>query len=240
MKGLEDQVVLITGGTSGFGKAMAGRFLKEKARVIITGRSEKRLADTRAEIGGVECYRADAENPVEWDSLAAHVARAYGRLDILVNNAGGGITVVETVEQSVADIDTILRLNLNSVVYGCRVFGKLMKLQNGGTIINVSSACAHHAWPRFSVYAAAKAGVVSFTKGLYVELRPYNVRVTALVPGAGRTGFSRSAGLAEPAAPYRLEAGHLAEAVIHICGLPEEVWVEEYRIWGTDQEVIPL
>jgi NAD(P)-dependent dehydrogenase (short-subunit alcohol dehydrogenase family) len=237
---LNGQVVLVTGGTGGFGKAMAGRFLEEKARVIITGRTEKRLADACADLVGADGLRADAGSSADWERVAEHVGRVYGRLDILVNNAGGGIRVTDTVDQSISDIDEILRVNLAGVIYGCRTFGKVMKARGGGTIINVSSACAHHAWPQFSVYAAAKAGVVSFSKGLYAELRPYHVRVTALEPGAGSTGFSKNAGLAEPPVPFALKAAHLAEAVIHICSLPMEIWVEEYRIWGQDQEVIPL
>ena len=192
---LEGRVVLVTGGTSGFGKAMAGRFLEEKARVIITGRTDTRLADACADLSGADGVRADAGSSADWERVAGHVAHEYGRLDILVNNAGGGIRVTDTVDQSVSDIDEILRVNLAGVVYGCRAFGRMMKARKSGTIINVSSACGHHAWPGFSVYAAAKAGIVAFSKGLYVELRPFDIRVTALVPGAGSTGFRKTRAL---------------------------------------------
>ena len=240
MEGFADKVVLVTGGTGGFGRAIACAFLAEKARVIITSSSQESLAGAAACLERADHFRADAGQPADWEALGRHVRSAYGRLDFLINNAGGGVAVTDTVDQSVENIAAILRLNLQSVVNGCRVFGKMMKAQRSGTIVNISSSCAYHAWPGFSVYAAAKAGVVSLSKGLYVELRPYDVRVTVVVPGAARTGFSRRAGLPEPPSPFRLEAEHVAEAVIHICGLPAGVWVEEYRIWGTDQEVIPL
>ena len=240
MEGFADTVVLVTGGTGGFGRAIACAFLKEKARVIITSSSKESLAGTAACLEHADRFRADAGDPADWEALERHVRSAYGRLDFLINNAGGAVAVMDTVEQSVENIDAILRLNLQSVVYGCRVFGKMMKAQRSGTIVNISSSCAYHAWPGFSIYAAAKAGVVSLSKGLYVELRPYDVRVTAVVPGAARTGFSKRAGLPEPPSPFQLEAEHVAEAVVHVCGLPAGVWVEEYRIWGTDQEVIPL
>ena len=238
MEDIANKVVLVTGGTGGFGRAIAGAFLGRGARVLITSSREPGPADLGLE--GAERFRADAGNPADWDALERHVRENHGRLDFLINNAGGGIAVMDAVEQSVENIDAIFRLNLQSVVYGCRVFGKMMKTQRSGTIVNVSSSCANHAWPGFSVYAAAKAGVVSFSKSLYVELRPFDVRVTVVVPGAARTGFSKRAGLPEPRSPYRLESEHLAQAVLHICGLPSGVWVEEYRIWGTDQEVIPL
>jgi NADP-dependent 3-hydroxy acid dehydrogenase YdfG len=240
MQELKNRVVVITGGSSGFGMAMAKRFHEAGADVVITGHREERLKAAQREIGAVEYMKADVTSPDEWEKLGAHMVDRCGRVDVLINNAGGGISIRETVEQSFDDIDRIIALNLSGVVYGCRVFGRIMKGQGEGTIINVSSACANEAWPNFSVYAAAKAGVVSFSKGLYVELRPYNVRVTALVPGAGRTNFSRNAGIPEPDSPFKLQGVHLAEAAFHICALPQDIMIEEYRIWGTDQEVIPL
>lgn len=240
MQDLRGKVVVVTGGSSGFGKGTAQRFLAEGAKVLITGSSEERLRQAGEAIGAVEWFRADAADPGDWERLAAFVAERFGRIDVLVNNAGSGISVQPLTEQSVAHIDAIIRLNLSSVAYGCRVFGRMMKSQREGTMVNVSSACATEAWPNFSVYAAAKAGVVALSKGFYTEMRPYNVRVTALIPGAGRTAFSANAGLPEPATPFELEPKDVAEAIVHICRLPREIFVEEYRIWGMDQEVIPL
>ena len=97
--------------------------------------------------------------------------------------------------------------------------------QKGGTIINVSSVCAKEAWPGWSVYAAAKWGVLGFTKGLATELAPDGVRVTCLVPGAGDTSFDKNAGFTGRGCVYNL---------------PENVWVEEITVWGIDQVVIPL
>jgi short-subunit dehydrogenase len=240
VQNLEDCVVVITGGSSGFGKAMARRFFEESCRVVITGHRESRLESTQKEIGDIEWITADVTRPGDWEKLASTVMDRYARVDVLINNAGGGVSIRETVEQNIEDIDRIIALNLTGVIYGCRIFGSIMKEQRRGTILNVSSACAFEAWPNFSVYAAAKAGVVSLSKGLYVELRPHNVRVTALVPGAGRTNFSKNAGIPEPPSPFKLEGAHIAEAAVHICGLPQDIMVEEYRIWGTDQEVVPL
>ena len=116
----------------------------------------------------------------------------------------------------------------------------MMKSANTGTIINVSSVCAKKAWAGFSVYAAAKWGVLGFSKGLYVELRPFNVRVTCLVPASANTGFSRNAGIGANEKPLLLTARDIADSVYYICTLPEHAVVEELTIWGIDQEVIPL
>jgi len=237
---VKDQVIVITGGSSGYGKATARLLAAEGARVIITGRDEKALRETAAEIPGIEAYRSDATRWDEWQELFDVVMARHGRVDVLVNNAGGGVVITDTVDQKVEMVDQIIALNLNSVVYGSMIFGKQMRAQGSGTIVNISSACATEAWPKFSVYAAAKSGVVSLSKGMYTELRPFGVRVTAVIPGAGATNFSKNAGLAEPPTPYFLKPEDMAEVILHICQMPQHIEVEEYRFWGMDQEVIPM
>jgi NADP-dependent 3-hydroxy acid dehydrogenase YdfG len=240
MQDLKNRIILITGAGSGFGKATAEKFYRSGAIVVATGRDIDKLDIVKKEIGDIDIFRADVKKTKDWEKLHTYIKEKYGKLDILVNNAGGAVTVKETVEQRMEDIDSIISLNLNSVVYGCKLFGKLMKENNHGTILNISSACATEAWPNFSIYAAAKAGVVALSKGLYTELRPFNVRVTAVIPGAGRTNFSKNAGLPEPDSPFKLEAQDMAEVIHHICSMPQHIYVEEYRFWGMDQEIIPL
>jgi NADP-dependent 3-hydroxy acid dehydrogenase YdfG len=240
LQSVRNQVVIITGGSSGYGKATAKLLAEAGAKVIITGRDEKTLQQTAEEIPGIETFRADATHWEDWQKLFAFVMEVHGRVDVLVNNAGGGFVIAATVDQQVEIVDQIIALNLNGVVYGGMVFGKQMRTQGSGTIINISSTCATEAWPGFSVYAAAKSGVVSLSKGMYTELRPFGVRVTAVIPGAGATNFSKNAGLAEPATPFLLKPEDMAEVILHICQMPQHIEIEEYRFWGTDQEVIPM
>jgi NAD(P)-dependent dehydrogenase (short-subunit alcohol dehydrogenase family) len=240
LQSVRDQVVVITGGSSGYGKATAKLLAEAGAQVIITGRDEQALRQAAEEIPGIEAYRSDATRWEDWQRLFALVMKKHGRVDVLVNNAGGGVAIADTVDQPVEIVDEIIALNLNSVVYGSMIFGKQMQAQGSGTIINISSACATEAWPKFSVYAAAKSGVVSLSKGMYTELRPHGVRVTAVIPGAGATNFSKAAGLAEPAVPFFLKPEDMAEVILHICQMPAHIEVEEYRFWGMDQEVIPM
>jgi NADP-dependent 3-hydroxy acid dehydrogenase YdfG len=240
MQDLRDNVVVITGATSGFGKATAEMFYKRGARVLAAGRNKKRLERAKEEIGDIDYFEIDVTKPDDWSKLCEHVVSRHGRIDILVNNAGGAIELKEITEQDTETIDAIIALNLNSVIYGSRIFAMLMKKQRSGTIVNISSACATEAWPKFGAYSAAKAGVVAFSKGLYIELRPFGIRVTSIIPGAGRTNFSKNAGIAEPDTPFVLEAKDMAEVIYHVCSMPQHIEVEEYRFWGTDQEVIPL
>lgn len=231
-------VIIITGATSGYGKATAKLFASEGNTVIITGRNSVTLENAAKEIGAVP-FRADATDPADWKALREFVMERYGRVDLLLNNAGGGVAIKETADQSVEEIDTAIKLNLNSVIYGCREFAPVFRAQKGGTIINVSSVCAKHAWQGWTVYAAAKWGVLGFTKGLTTELGPDGVRVTCLVPGAGDTNFDRNANFDRGSVPG-LKADNIAEAILSIYKLPKSVWVEEMTVWGIDQVVIPL
>lgn len=233
-----NDIIIITGATSGYGKATAKLFASEGNTVIITGRNSVTLENAAKEIGAVP-FRADATDPADWKALREFVMERYGRVDLLLNNAGGGVAIKETADQSVEEIDTAIKLNLNSVIYGCREFAPVFKAQKGGTIINVSSVCAKHAWQGWTVYAAAKWGVLGFTKGLTTELGPDGVRVTCLVPGAGDTNFDRNANFDRGSVPG-LKADNIAEAILSIYKLPKSVWVEEMTVWGIDQVVIPL
>lgn len=239
MRNHMNDIMIITGATSGYGKATAKLFAAEGNTVIITGRNPETLEATAKEIGAVS-FRADATSPEDWKALREFAIEKYGRVDLLLNNAGGGVAIKETEDQTVEDIDAAIKLNLNSVIYGCREFAPIFKAQKGGTVINISSVCAKHAWQGWSVYAAAKWGVLGFTKGLTTELGTYGVRVTCLVPGAGDTNFDRNANFFDRGSIPVLKAENVAEAIHSIYKLPKSVWVEEMTVWGIDQVVIPL
>ncbi len=234
-----NDVILITGGSSGYGKATAKKFADAGCQVIITGRNETALATAAKEIGAVP-FCADVTSPDDWKNLRKFVETQYGKIDLLLNNAGGGVAIKNTAEQSVEDINKTVMLNLNGTIYGCREFAPMFLEQKQGTIINISSVCAKQAWPGWSVYAAAKWGVLGFTKGLTTELAPSGIRVTCLVPGAGDTAFDVNANFKDRGTIPALKAEDIADAIFSIYQLPAHVWVEEMTVWGLDQVVIPL
>ena len=232
------RIVLITGASSGYGKATAKAFKDNGDTVIMTARNAERLEEARKEVGGDLAFSMDVTNPADWDRAVETVKSTYGRLDILVNNAGGGIAIKEVSEFSTEEIDATIKLNLNSVIYGCRAFADMMKEQKSGTMINISSVCARQCWPTWSVYAAAKAGVLNFSKGMYLEMQPHGVRVSCVVPSSASTGFQSACGIGETT--DRLLPEDIAETVLYIANLPVRAVVEDVTVWGIDKQINPL
>ncbi len=232
------RIVLITGASSGYGKACARAFKENGDTVIMTARNEERLNAACREVGGDAAVAMDVTHIEDWEKIKDFINEKYGRLDILVNNAGGGVAIKEVAEQTVEEIDTVIRLNLNSVVYGCRTFADMMKERREGTIINISSVCARECWPTWSVYAAAKAGVLNFSKGMYLEMQPYNVRVSCVIPSSASTGFQKACGIGETEDKLRPE--DIAETVLYVANLPGRAVVEDVTVWGIDKQVNPL
>ena len=233
-----NRIVLITGASSGYGKATAKAFKDNGDIVIMTARNIDKLEAARKEVGGDLAFSMDVTKSEEWDKTVEIIKKKYGRLDILVNNAGGGVTIKEVSEFTIDEIDSTIKLNLNSVIYGCRAFADMMKEQKGGTMINISSVCARQCWPTWSVYAAAKAGVLNFSKGMYLEMQPYRVRVSCVVPSSASTGFQSACGIGETSDELLPE--DIAETVLYIANLPQRAVVEDVTVWGIDKQVNPL
>jgi len=233
-----NRIVLITGASSGYGKATAKAFKDNGDTVIMTARNIDKLMAAKEEVGGDLAFSMDVTDPAAWENAVNTVKEKYGRLDILVNNAGGGITIKEVSEFTTEEIDATIKLNLNSVIYGCRAFADMMKAQNCGTMINISSICARQCWPTWSVYAAAKAGVLNFSKGMYLEMQPHNVRVTCIVPSSASTGFQSACGIGETT--DKLLPEDIAQTVLYVANLPQRAVVEDVTVWGIDKQVNPL
>ena len=232
------RIVLITGASSGYGKATAKAFKENGDIVIMAARNLNKLQAACEEVGGDLAVAMDVTKVEDWDKIVTLIKEKYGRLDILVNNAGGGVAIKEVSEFTTDEIDWTIKLNLNSVIYGCRAFADMMKEQKTGTMINISSVCARQCWPTWSVYAAAKAGVLNFSKGMYLEMQPYNVRVTCVVPSSASTGFQSAAGIGETTDKLMVE--DIADTVLYVANLPQRAVVEDVTVWGIDKQVNPL
>ncbi|MBQ4053939.1 MAG: SDR family oxidoreductase, partial [Clostridia bacterium] len=213
-------------------------FKKAGYTVLITSRSEENLKKAQKETGADYIFVQDVKEYAEWTALKAYAEKTLGEVDVLVNNAGGGVSIQPIEKQNAKTIDETLALNLASVMYAAQVFAEDMKNRGKGTIINIASVCATHAWANWSVYAAAKAGVLNFTKGLQTELQPFGVRATCVIPASASTGFQSAANIGET--NDSLQTEDVANTVLFAAELPARAIIEDVTVWGMSQAVQPL
>lgn len=179
--------VLVTGSGSGIGRGIALAFAREKAEVIVTGRRESEIEKTvsliHSEGGKAVCGPMDIRNPESIDSFFEDFVKLGGGLDVLVNNAGINITA-PLLDSSWQEVNDIITTNLTGAAWCIRAAARLMKEQNrGGSIIAITSDCAHAPLPRQTIYSASKAGLNSIVKTLAVEFKDYGIRINAVAPG---------------------------------------------------------
>ncbi len=188
MKRLEGRVAAVTGGASGFGAAIVRRFLDEAARVVIADIDVEKgrgLADAAPEASAF--IETDVTRTADLKRMIDFALERFGALDVLVNNAGIGQRP-QPLEEVTEDLyDAVLDANLRSVFLGCRLVLPVFRRQGRGVIINTASGIALTPRPQMLLYAAAKGAVVTFTKGLAMELAPEGIRVNALCPAVADT-----------------------------------------------------
>ena len=233
---------LVTGVAKGYGLGITQALVQAGYQVWITGRDTKALNRAASKLGAT-AIQADVTSTADWDRVFAVIDQAPGKFEVLVNNAGAGIHIAPAVEQSDADMDLALAVNLNGALYGCRRAAPRIVMAGGGTIVNISSVCARQAWAGWSTYSAAKAGLEQFAKCLYLEHREQGLRVTSLAPSWGATEFGAAAKLDKQAAAVRkksIQPAELGKIVADICALPSHLFVQEMVLWPSIQPVEPL
>lgn len=234
---VKDKVVIVTGGSSGFGLEAARILLAMGAKVVITGRDKQRLDNAQMQLAhdNLMAVQADAVKTADWRALIDKTLARFGRIDVLVNNHGAGIKIAPVENMEDEDIQAVLDANLISVIKGCREVVRVMKKQGSGHIVNVSSGCAHHSWPNWAVYTAAKAGMVGYTRCLHLEMAEWGGKATNFVPGAAQTGFCEAAGISSDWLAGYPNAHDFARTLVHCIDVPDNCVVEEVNIWGTRQ-----
>lgn len=242
---LKNQVAIVTGGAKGYGAGIAAKLKAQGVRVWITGRDETALKAAAARMG-VTAVKADATVPADWDRLFDQVLKAAGRVDILVNNAGAGLKIAPFADQTDEAIEASVKLNLVAPMYGWRRAAPVMKRQGGGTIVNISSGCALHAWPGWGPYSGAKAGLNQASHCLYTELREAGVRVTTVTPYWGATDFVAASGIAgHPAGDPEvrkkcMQPEEMGDLVVQLCQLPAHLAVPDVTVQPLVQEIMPM
>ncbi|MFD3447958.1 2,4-dienoyl-CoA reductase [Microbacteriaceae bacterium 4G12] len=221
---MKGKVVIVTGGSSGMGKAMAARFAKEGAYVAITGRTIETLEETKKEIEQFEnqvlTVQMDVRYPEDVDRMVEMTDQAFGRIDYLVNNAAGNF-VCPAEELSINGWNAVINIVLNGTFYCSRAVGKYwIDKKIKGSMIHMVATYAWDAGPGVIHSAAAKAGVLAIMKTLAVEWgRKYGIRSNAIAPGPiERTGGIEKLRISEEAAKRTLQSIPLGRP-----GTPEEI-----------------
>jgi glucose 1-dehydrogenase len=193
---LKDKVAVVTGAAQGIGLAIAERFAREGARIVIGDLKEaegEAAAGRLAAAGAQAVFRkADVGYRAEAEALVACAREAFGRLDILVNNAGvtHNADFLDVTEE---DFDRVLRTNLKSAfLCGQAAAREMVRQGEGGAIINMASVNAILAIPNQVPYAVSKGGINQLTRVMAIGLAPHRIRVNAIGPGTILTELSRS------------------------------------------------
>jgi NAD(P)-dependent dehydrogenase (short-subunit alcohol dehydrogenase family) len=184
---MSTQVVLITGGLTGIGRAAAIAFAKKGAKVVVAGRRDevgKALIQELRSLGAqAEFINADVRKEDDVRNMVDRTVARFGRLDVAVNNAGtegqGGPITDQTAESFAATFET----NVLGVILSMKHEVRAMQAQGSGNIINISSTYGHRGAPRASIYAGAKHAVEGITRSVALELATSGIRVNAVGPG---------------------------------------------------------
>ncbi len=194
---LKDKVALISGASRGLGKAIALSYAREGANIIICARDKASLEAVRQQItqSSRDCLAivTDISNPADVERLVKQSLSRFQKIDILVNNASLLGPRVDVVNYSFDDWKNVINVNLNGVFLMAKELLKIMIDQKNGSIINMSSSVGRQGRARWGAYAISKFGVEGFTQVLADEVKPYNVRVNAVNPGAMATEMRRRA-----------------------------------------------
>jgi 3-hydroxy acid dehydrogenase / malonic semialdehyde reductase len=237
-----NKTILITGATSGFGKAIAYRFAKEGYTVCITGRRAERLAEVKQDIESkfgtkVITLQFDVRNRRQVEDALGELKGKIDKIDILVNNAGLASGMATIDEGDIDDWETMIDTNLKGLLYVTRQIAPMMRAQASGHIINIGSTAGKMVYKNGNVYCATKYGVEALNQAMRIDLLPYGIKVTAINPGMAETEFSlvRFKGDAERAKNVYadinpLKGEDIADIAWYVANLPPHVCINDLTV----------
>jgi 3-oxoacyl-[acyl-carrier protein] reductase len=229
---LKNAVALVTGGSSGIGRAIAETLAKGGARVAITGRDKNRLAEAATAIKALP-IQADVSKEADVERTYREVLKEYGDLDILVNNAGFGV-FKNLVDFDLASFEAVFATNVTGAMLMGREAAKLFVKRQRGNIVNIASTAGLRGAPSGTAYYASKFALRGMTECWRAELRKYNVRVFLVNPSEVITNFSAIAGFTQNENPTKLRSEDIAQMVKAILEMDDRGFTPELSIFATN------
>ena len=240
---MKNKIILITGATSGIGRATAIRFANVGARLILCGRRKEKLDVLLRDLGeNHQSLIFDVRDKKAVFKAIESLPKEFKKIDVLINNAGNAHGMDSAQTANLDDWDAMIDSNVKGLMYVTKAVLPFIVEKQKGQIINLGSIAAKEVYPDGSVYCSSKAAVDSFTKGLRVDLNPLGIRVGAIHPGLVETEFSyvrfkgdqkRSKKVYE--GMNALNADDIADAILYMTQVPEKVNIADIVILPTSQ-----
>lgn len=241
------KTALITGATSGIGKATAILLAQNNYNLILTGRRNEKLIALKEEIDQendteIVLLNFDIRSLAETKAAVNSLPERWKAIDVLINNAGLAVGFNTVQEGDIDDWERMIDTNIKGLLYVTRLVSPLMIKQKSGHIVNISSIAGKETYPFGNVYCATKHAVQSVTKGMRIDMLKHGIKVSSVSPGAVNTEFSlvRFKGDEQKAKQVYngftpLFANDIAETILFVLSRPRHVNIDDILVMPTDQ-----
>lgn len=238
------KTALITGATSGIGRATAHEFAKQGINLVLCGRRQQRLNTIQKALSKkVDVYTLNFDVRNKEDTIIAikSLPNNFKDIDILINNAGNAHGLDPIHDGNIEDWDAMMDINVKGLLYVSKVIMPQMIERQSGHIINIGSSAGKEVYPKGNVYCASKHAVLAITEGMRMDLNPHNIKVSAINPGLVETEFSkvRFKGDAKADKVYKgykaLQPEDVAEVIYFAISRPNHVNIADVLMFCTAQ-----
>lgn len=238
------KTALITGATSGIGRATAHEFAKQGIKLVLCGRRQERLDSLEKALSkevDVHTLNFDVRNRKKTLETIASLPEEFKTIDILINNAGNAHGLDPIQSGSLDDWDAMMDINVKGLLYVSKAIIPGMTERNYGHIINIGSSAGKEVYPKGNVYCASKHAVLAITEGMRIDLNPFGIKVSAVNPGLVETEFSevRFKGGEQADGVYKgykaLQAEDVAEVIYFAVSRPAHVNIADVLMFCTSQ-----